>query len=174
MALTRNQKKAQLTALTENMKKAESVIFAHYIGLTVADVSALRAKLKEAKAEMKVAKKTLMRLATKEAGLPEIPEAALTGPVACIFSFSDPITGAQVAFTFAKDHQQVALIGGIYDGKILSKEEAVALAKMPGRQELLTIFAGMLQSPLRSFASICSSPLTGFARALAEVAKKKS
>jgi large subunit ribosomal protein L10 len=174
MALTKAQKQEQLTELKDKMKKSQSVIFAHYIGLTVADVSDLRNKLREGKAEMKVAKKTLMRIAAKETGLPEIADDKLDGPVACIFSFEDPLTGAQVAFKFAKDHQQVALIGGIYDGKILTKDEAVAMAKMPGRKELLGIFAGMIQSPLRSFASICNSPLTGFARALSEVAKKKA
>jgi large subunit ribosomal protein L10 len=174
MALTKVQKQAQLTELKDKMKKSQSVIFAHYIGLTVGDVSDLRAKLKESKAEMKVGKKTLMCIAAKEAGLPAIDDCKLDGPVACIFSFDDPLTGAQIAFKFAKDHNQVALIGGIFDGKVLTKDEAVAMAKMPGRKELLGIFAGMIQSPLRSFASICNSPLTGFARALSEVAKKKA
>ncbi|MBM3227953.1 50S ribosomal protein L10 [Candidatus Peribacteria bacterium] len=174
MALTKEQKQAQLTELKDKMKRSQSVIFAHYIGLTVADVSDLRNKLRENKAEMKVAKKTLMRIAAKEIGLPEVGEDLMDGPVACIFSFEDPLTGAQVAFKFAKDHNQVALIGGIFDGKMLSKDEAVAMAKMPGRKELLGMFMGMVQSPLRSFASICNSPLTGFARALSEVAKKKS
>jgi large subunit ribosomal protein L10 len=174
MALNKAQKQAQLTELKDKMKKSQSVIFAHYIGLTVGDVSALRAKLKESKAEMKVGKKTLMCIAAKEAGLPTIDDVKLDGPVACIFSFDDPLTGAQIAFKFAKDHNQVALIGGIFDGKVLTKDEAVAMAKMPGRKELLGMFCGMIQSPLRSFASICNSPLTGFARALSEVAKKKS
>lgn len=173
MALTKAQKLAQLTELKDKMKKAQSVIFAHYIGLTVRDVSVLRGKLKENRAEMKVAKKTLMRIAAAEAGLPVVDDRDLNGPVACIFSFEDPLTGAQIAFKFAKDHSSVALIGGIYDGKVLTKAEAVAMANMPGRKELLGIFCSMLQSPLRSFASICNSPFTGFARALCEVAKKK-
>lgn len=173
MPVTRTQKEAQLKELTEQMKKAESVIFAQYIGLKVSEVGELRGKLKEGKAEMKVAKKTLMRLAAKEANLPAIDEHALTGPIACIYSFADPLSGAQIAFAFSKDHKQVQLIGGIFDGKLLSKEETVEFAKMPGRQQLLAMFAGMVRSPLSSFASMCSSPLTGFARALAEVAKKK-
>ena len=174
MALNRDQKAAQLKDLSEKMKKAESVVFAHYIGMTVLDVSTLRGKLKAANAEMKVGKKTLMRLAAKDAGLPSIDDVNLDGPVACNFSFADPLTGAQVAFKFAKDHKQVELIGGIFDGKLLTKDEATAMAKMPGRTELLSMFIGMLQSPLTSFANICSSPLTGLARGLSEVAKKKS
>ena len=174
MALTKQQKTAQLQELKDKMQKSKSVIFAHYIGMTVADVSDLRAKLKQSKAEMKVAKKTLMRIAGEELGLPKVDDDTLDGPVACIFSFDDPLTGAQVAFKFAKDHPQVELIGGIFEGKVLSKEEAVAFAKMPGREQLLAMFMSMLQSPLSSFSSMINSPLRGFAVALGEIAKKKA
>jgi len=174
MALTREQKEAQVKELTEKMSGASSVILAHYIGLSVAEISELRNQLKESEAEMKVAKKTLMKLATEQAGLPDISTETLEGPVSLIFSFGDPLSGAQIAFKYSKDHKQVELIGGVYDGKLLSKEEAVELAKMPNRDELLTIFARMIRSPLVSFASMCGSPLTGFARALSELAEKKS
>lgn len=163
MALSRSQKTAQLTELKDKMQKAQSVMFANYIGLNVAAVSKLRGKLKESKAEMKVAKKNLMQLAAKELKLPEISDETLAGPVACIFSFDDALAGAQVAFNFSKENPQVKLIGGIYDGKLVSAEEAVALAKIPSRQQLLGIFAGMLSTPLRSFAI-----------GLSEIAKKKA
>ncbi|HVW66340.1 MAG TPA: 50S ribosomal protein L10 [Candidatus Peribacteraceae bacterium] len=172
MALTKAQKAEQLSELKDKMQKSSSVMFAHYIGLTVADVSDLRQKLKDSKAEMKVAKKTLMQLAAKDLGLPDLDEKTMDGAVACIFSFEDPMTGAQVAFKYGKDHPQVELIGGLFDGKLLSKAEAMAFAKMPNRQQLLGIFAGMLQSPLRSFASMINSPLRSFAVATSELAKK--
>ena len=172
MALTKAEKTAQLTELKDKMQKSQSLIFAHYIGLTVHDVSDLRGKLKAEKAEMKVAKKTLMQIAAKELALPELEDDLLEGPVACIFSYDDPMTGAQIAFKYSKDHPQVELIGGVFDGKILTKTEAMTFAKMPSRQQLLGIFAGMLQSPARSFMQICNSPLSGFARGLSELAKK--
>ncbi len=172
MALTKDQKTAQLTELVEKLKDSESVMFSHYIGLNVGDVSELRSNLRKNNAEMKVAKKTLISLAFKEAGLPDVTPDDLEGPVACIFSFEDPLSGAQTAYKFAKDHDQVQLVGGVYDGKILSKEEANELAKMPGRDQLLGMFATMLRSPLVSFASLCSSPLGGFARALDQIAEK--
>lgn len=172
MAVTRSQKAVQLTELKEKMQKASSIVFAHYIGMTVADVSDLRNKLRQNKAEMKVAKKTLMQIAAKDLGMPEISDELLDGPVACILCYDDPIQGAQTAFAFAKDHPQVELIGGIFDGKILSKDQAVSLAKTPSRTVLLATFASMIQSPLRSFASICTSPLIGFARIADELAKK--
>lgn len=173
MAITRDQKATQLKELQDKLQSSQSVVFANYIGLKVSEVSELRRKLRAAGAEMKVAKKTLMRIAAKEVGLPMPDENALPGPVACIFSVGDPIVGPQVAHAFGKDHKQVQIIGGFFEGKLLSKTDALTLATIPGRQVLLATFAGMLQSPLRSFASIINSPLTGFARALSEKAKKQ-
>ncbi|PIR53995.1 50S ribosomal protein L10 [Candidatus Peregrinibacteria bacterium CG10_big_fil_rev_8_21_14_0_10_42_8] len=172
MALTKDQKIDQVAKLTAQLKDAQSVMFSNYIGMNVADVSEFRNKLREGNSEMKVAKKTLIQRACKEAGYPDISPDDLEGPVACIFSFEDPLSGAQIAFKFAKKHKQVVLVGGVYDGKILSKEEALELAKMPSRDQLLAKFVSMLQAPLNSFASICTSPLGGFARALDQMAEK--
>jgi large subunit ribosomal protein L10 len=162
MAVTRAKKEEQLKELTDKWQKSQSVLFAHYIGMTVSDVSELRNQLRQKKAEMKVAKKTLMRLAAKELKLPEIGDDMMDGAVACIFSYEDPLSGGQITFKFAKDHPQVELIGGVFEGKLLSKEEAVRLAKIPGKQQLLGMFAAM-----------CNGPLSSFARALSELAKQK-
>lgn len=162
MAVTKQQKAEILTELKDKMSKAKSIMFAHYIGMTVSDVSELRSTLKKGNAEMKVAKKNLMRIAAKETNLPEPPDEQLDGPVACIFSFEDPLTGGQIAFKFAKTHKQVELIGGIWEGKLISKEEAVAIAQIPGREALLGMFMAM-----------CQGPLSSFARGLSELAKQK-
>lgn len=174
MTLTRDEKQAQVQDLTANMQRASSVMFAHYIGLNVANISKLRRQLKEKKADMKVAKKTLMDIAMKNAKLPSPDPTLLDGPVGCIFSFGDPLSGAQVAFKFGKDHAQVELIGGIFEGKLLSKQEAQQFAELPPREVLLTMFATMLCSPLTQFVGICSSPLSAFARAIHELSKKKT
>ncbi len=172
MAVSRDQKKVLLQELEAKFDAAQSVIFTNYIGLKVGEVGELRRKLRQGGAEMKVAKKTLMQIAARKKGLPELDETMLSGAVACIFSTQDPVVGAQIAFGFAKDHPQVSFVGGIFEGKLLSKSQAMTLATIPGRQALLGTFAGMLRSPLVSFASMCSSPLSGFARALKELEKK--
>ncbi|MDD3897175.1 MAG: 50S ribosomal protein L10 [Candidatus Peribacteraceae bacterium] len=171
MALSRDQKEAQVQELTKKMGEAHSVMFANFIGLTVAEVSDLRNRLREANAEMKVAKKTLAKIAAKGANLPDLP-AELDGPVSLIFSFGDPLSGAQIAFKFSKDHEQVKLIGGVFDGKILTLDQSVELAKMPSRDVLLATFAAMIRSPLVKFAGMCNSPLSGFARALRQMSEK--
>ncbi len=152
MAVTRAQKVEKLKELQEKMKNASSIIFAHYIGMTVADVTTLRSDLKKAGSEMKVAKKNLMYLATKECGLPDIEESMLPGAVSIIFSYEDPLSGARTAYEFGKKHEQVKLLGGIFEGKVLSQKAAVTLATIPSRPQLLGIFAGMLQSPMSAFA----------------------
>ncbi len=173
MALTRTQKAAQLTELKGKMQNAKSVMFAHYIGLTVPDISNLRGKLREGKAELKVCKKSLIQLAAKEVNAPEILDTALPGPVACIFSNEDPVAGASIALKFSKENEKVKLIGGIFDGKLMNAAEASAFAQIPSRQQLLGIFITMVNTPLTQFVSACNGPLTSFARALSEVAKKQ-
>ena len=162
MAVTKAQTAEILTDLKDKMKKAKSIMFAHYIGMTVSEVSELRGTLKKGNAEMKVAKKTLMQIAAKESNLPEPSDEMLDGPVACIMSFEDPLTGGQIAFKFAKTHKQVELIGGIWEGKLISKDEAVQIAQIPGREALLGMFMAM-----------CQGPLSSFARGLSELAKQK-
>jgi large subunit ribosomal protein L10 len=174
MALTKDQKKAQVTEIRDAIKKTKSLAFMKYRGLSVADIDDLRGKMLEKSARMKVAKKTLFNIAAKEEGYPEVSDEAFgTDPIAFIFSFEDEISGAKVAFEFGKKNDAVEIVGGVVDGKLLNKEEATEFAKMLSKEELLTKFAVMLRSPLSNFASICSNPLSSFARAVNEVAKNK-
>ncbi|MBP7114131.1 MAG: 50S ribosomal protein L10 [Candidatus Peribacteraceae bacterium] len=173
MALTRTQKEDQVKVLTDKMKNASSVIFTHYLGLTVADITALRSHLRKEEAEMQVAKKSLIQLAAKNANAPEIEDSVIPGGVACIFSFKEPTAGAAITHKFGKDHPQIKLVGGIFSGKILSAEEASTMATIPSKLQLLGMFMSMCNAPLTQFASAIGSPLTGFARALSEIAKKK-
>jgi len=173
MALSRTQKEDQVKVLTDKMKNASSVIFTHYLGLTVADITTLRSHLRKEEAEMQVAKKSLIQLAAKNANAPDIEDSVIPGGVACIFSFKEPTAGAAITHKFGKDHPQIKLVGGIFSGKILSAEEASTMATIPSKLQLLGMFMSMCNAPLTQFASAVGSPLTGFARALSEIAKQK-
>ncbi len=173
MAVTRDQKAAQLAVIKEKLQQAKSAMFVQYAGLSVTDINKFRARLRERNAEMKICKKTILRLAAKDIQAPDIAEDALPGPIACIFSNDDPAAGPSVALAFSKENENVKLIGSIFDGKYLGASESMEFAKIPSRQVLLAIFASMCRAPLVQFASACSSPLSGFARAVAELAKKQ-
>lgn len=172
MALNRTEK-AQLTQnLTEKWKQASSILFTHYIGLSVANISRLRCQLKMVDAEMKVAKKTLLRLAAANLKHPFPEERDLPGPVACIFNYADPLSGARIAFAFGKEHPQVQLIGAIFEGNIFAGPAAISLAQIPPRPTLLKTFAGLCQAPLQHFTTVCNSPLQSFTIALQERSKQ--
>lgn len=174
MALTKDQKKAQVADLRDSIKKTKSLAFMKYRGLSVAEIDDLRGKMLEKDARMKVAKKTLFNIAAKEEGYPEVQDETFgSDPIAFVFSFEDISSGAKVAFEFGKSHKSVELVGGVFNGKVLNKEEAVEFAKMLSRDELLAKFAAMIRAPLGNFASICGSPLSAFARAVKEVAEQK-
>lgn len=172
MAITRTAKAELVKDLAEKWKRASSVLFAHYIGLSVANISRLRQQLKAADAEMKVAKKTLIRRAAEALSNPFPEEKDLPGPVACIFNYADPLSGARVAFAFGKEHPQVQIVGVIFEGSIVTGTAAVSLAQIPPRLALLSAFASLCSTPLQQFASICNSPLRSFALALQERAKQ--
>lgn len=160
--------------LREDLKKAKSLVWLKYRGLSVLDASNLRRRMRAKNAKMKVTKKTLLRIAAKEEGMTEITDQMMgTEPLAFIFSFEDEVSGAKVAFEFSKENDKVKLTGGLLDGRILSEGEALELAKMLSKEELLAKFAGMLRSPLQSFASMCSTPLRSFAIGVKQLAEKK-
>ncbi len=172
MALTRDQKVVQLQGLKDALKKAKSVVFMQYAGTSVEAISQLRTKLYEKKAEMRVGKKTLFRIAAKESGLPDVTDEHAPGPIAFVFSFEDEMSGAKVALEFAKVSDKVKLVGGVLNGRILSKAEAVELGKMLSHQELLAKFVGLLRAPLSNFAFIISSPLRSFAYGVKQMGER--
>ena len=174
MALTKDQKKAQVTELKDALEKSKSLIFMHYCGLSVSQADDLRGKMQEKNAKMKVIKKTLYRIAAKENGLPEVPDKVLDGPVALVFSFEDEISGAKVAYEFGKSNDAVELIGGVLNDKVLTKSEAMDLAKILSHDKMLAKFAAMMCTPLTSFASMCGSPLSSFTRVVKEFAEKNN
>ena len=172
MALTKDQKKDQVTALRDRLKKAKSLMFVHYRGLSVDDIGTFRGNLLEKGAEMKVGKKTLFRIAAKEENYPEVEDSVLDGPVGFVFSFEDEMSGAKVAFEFGKKNEAIEIIGGVLNGKVLTKDEAIEFAKILSKEELLAKFAAMIRSPLSSFASLCGSPMRGFAMGVNQLAEK--
>ncbi len=174
MPLTREKKQALIADIAERLKKASSIIFSDYRGLTVKDMDALRDLLREKGMEMKILKKTFIRLAAKNAGIPEPDDATLEGPISVTFSYSDPLSPAKVLHTFSKDHEALKIRGGFMDGKILKREEVTALAMIPSREELLARFVGSLQSPIYGFYSVLHGTLSGFLRALSALEKKKA
>jgi len=163
MPVTRQQKEKTLQELIDKFKRAKSIAFAGNNGLTVMEVQELRGKLREKNSDMKIAKKTLMQIAAKEAGYKDIPNEVLSGAVGVVFTYDDNIVaGPKAIYDYAKKHEALALLGALLEGKILSANDAKVLAMTPSKEEL---FAKLVY--------LFNSPISGFVRALDAIAKKQ-
>ena len=175
MPITRKQKEEILAGLVKKFKEAQSIVFAQNKGLTVNQVQELKRKLREKNADMKVAKKTLMKIAAKEAGYDvEIPDEAMVGAIGAVFSNDDVAAGAKIVYDYARKHKALALLGGLLDGKVMTMEEAKALATLPSKEELLAKLVYLLKSPISGFHGVLNGTIAGFVRALNAIAKKQT
>jgi large subunit ribosomal protein L10 len=172
MAISKDRKKEILTALTQKFGDAKSVFFTHYSGLSVQDVSDIRNALREEGAEMVVAKKTLIKIAADENGVKEIPSEAMEGPIAVVFSYEEGLSGPQKIHSLAKDHEQLALTGGIMDGKAFGREKAVLYANTPTRSELYASLVGSLNAPISGFHGVLHGTMRQFVGTLQAIADK--
>jgi len=166
MALTKQQKQEQIQALVEKMQKSKSVAFASYTGVPMAAQTELRQSLRSNGAELKVAKKTLIALAAKEAGFEGFETSVLDGQVVAAFSYEEPTAGPQALKKFAKAFKQIELQAGLFEGKSLSKAQVQELADLPPREVLLAKLLGSMMAPVSGFVGVGSNVISGFVRVL--------
>lgn len=146
------EKQSYVAALQEKIKASVAGVIVDYKGITVADDTKLRKDLREAGIEYAVVKNTMLRLAIKETSLEGMAE-VLTGTSAIAISNEDPIAAARILCKFAdatKTDFSVKI--GYMDGSVMDKAEVEAIAKLPGREGMLSMFAGALTSTLSGFA----------------------
>ena len=149
MPKTRQEKEDIVRDLTDEFKNAVSVVFADYRGLSVIDADELRAKMREAEVSYKVAKKTLITRAAKDAGV-ELDASTLDGMIGIAFGKTDEIAPARVLGEMAKT-TSIKLIGGIFEGDIVGEEKVIALSKLPSKQQLLGQVVGTIYAPVSAF-----------------------
>ena len=166
-------KKAVVEEIVSKIKAAKSVVFVDYNKLTVAEVSELRNKCREAGCEYKVYKNTLGRKAFNDLGFNQFDE-ALNGPTAVAFS-ADEVTAAKLMTKAAKDYDgKIVLKCAFSDNAYVDKKGVEALATMPSKEELIAKMLGSMQAPLSNFAGVLGNLVSGIVRVLARVAESKA
>lgn len=136
---------------TAKLQESASVVVVDYLGLTVAEVTDLRKQLRDAGVEMKVLKNSVISRAAEAAGLEGMGD-IFKGPTAVAFSTEDVVAPAKIIADFAKQADKLEIKGGVIEGKVSSKEEIEALAKLPNREGMLSMLLSVLQAPVRNFA----------------------
>ena len=142
-------KKTVVAAITERLKNAQAGVIADYRGLTVAQDTELRKKLREAGVEYTIVKNTLTRFAANEVGLGEL-DSVLHGPTALATSDSDVVAPAKILVEFAKSNEQLEIKAGFVDGKVINADEVKVYASIPNKETLISKMMGSLQSPIAS------------------------
>ena len=144
-------KSETVKVITEKAQKSQTIIVCEYRGLTVAEIQEVRRALRKENAELNVYKNSLVERAVDQLGYNELND-ILTGPNAIVFS-EDVIAGAKVIAKYAKRHKDILVVkGGIVEGKFVDAKGMLEVAKLPGKEGLISMFLSCLQAPIRSFA----------------------
>jgi large subunit ribosomal protein L10 len=168
----RAQKAEVVESLHGLFNEAGSVVVAHYTGLTVAEMSDLRARMREAGASFKVAKNRLVVRALQ--GTTAEPIAHLfTGPTGIAFS-KDPIAASKVVAAFAKDNKKLVILGGVVGETALDVEGVKALAELPSLDELRGKIVGLIQAPATKVAGVIQAPASQLARVISAYSSKEA
>ena len=138
-----NQKKEEVSKLAEEMKEAKIILLVDYRGINVSDVTNLRNDIRNVNAKYSVIKNNITRRALAECGIEGL-EDKLVGPTAVIMSDEDYLGPAKAIYKFSKDNDYYKIKGGVIEGKVMTAEEIITLAKLPSRETLLSMLAGAL------------------------------
>jgi large subunit ribosomal protein L10 len=152
---------------------ARGVVLSDFTGLSVAAVMTLRRRCRESGVSYRVIKNTLAKRALHGSGLEALAD-LLAGPNAWAVHPTDEIAAAKVIAEFAKEHEALKIRGGFMEGRLLSVPDIKALAKLPGRDVLLSQIVTGLQAPMAGFAGALAAVLRGFATAVDAYAKKRA
>ncbi len=160
--MDRNEKQEFVSTLRSSLEGKKLVVVTQQTGLTVSEVTDLRAKMRAAGANYKVIKNTLARLAVQDTPIAPLGD-HFKGAVALAFS-EDPIAAAKIAVEFAKTNKKIQVVAACLDGKLLDAAHVNALAQLPSLDELRAKLIGLLQAPLSKIARTVKEPAAQLAR----------
>ncbi|MCI8471448.1 MAG: 50S ribosomal protein L10 [Clostridia bacterium] len=146
-----NQKKEEVSKLAEQMKEAKLILLTDYRGINVTDDTTLRRDLRGIGAKCNVIKNNITKRALAECGIEGLEE-KLEGPTAVIMSSEDYLEPSKIIYKFSKDNDYYKIKGGVIDGKVMTAEEIITLAKLPSRETLLSMLAGALLGNISKIA----------------------
>ncbi len=174
MANAAQTKKAEtIKELQEFFTDAKVAVVADVSGFTVAELTKLRRMLDGQHSKVRVAKNTLIKIATKSGDFATL-ESLAKGPSAVVVGYQDPVQAAKLTTQYFNDLKKGVIRGGVLDGKVLSEHDVKGLAKLPSKEVLLSSIMGSLDSGASGIAGTLSSLLRDIAYLTEEAAKKKN
>ncbi len=163
-------KRELVSTMNEVFQEANVVVVAHYAGLTVAELTALRGKARQQGVSVKVAKNRLVKLALQGTDSAHIAD-LFTGPTLVAYS-ADPVAAPKVTSDFAKTNDKLVILGGAMGSTTLDADGVKSLASLPSLDELRAKLVGMIQTPAQRLAVLTSAPAGQIARVIGAHARK--
>jgi large subunit ribosomal protein L10 len=160
----RAQKRELVSDLNETWKGIGALVVAHYTGMTVAEMTEYRKRMKAAGGAVKVAKNRLAKLSLAGTNAEKIAD-LLKGQT-CIAYSGDPISAAKISVKYAKENNKLVILGGAMGGSVLDTKAVQALAELPSLDELRATLIGLLQAPATKIARVLKEPGAQIARVL--------
>lgn len=170
---TKAKKQSVVSEIGTFFDKAKVALVADLSGFTVAELTQFRRKLGAQHSKVRVAKNTLVKIATRDGEFAQLGELA-KGPSAIVIGYDDPAQPAKATVTYFKELKKGTVKGGVLDGKLISAEEVKGLAELPSKEQLLSSIMGSLDSGARGVAGILDSVIRDVAILIEEVAKKNN
>ena len=168
--MDRNQKTELVSSLHDTFEGSASVVIVHCIGLTVAESTDLRTKMRNENCNFKVTKNRIARIALKDTKYQHM-DTMFKGPTA-IGSSKDPVMAAKILVDFAKANEKLVIIGGGLEDKPLSKMDVEALAKLPSLTDLRGKLVGLLQAPASKILRLSMEPASQVLRTISQKSKQ--
>ena len=170
MAVIRPEKVAKVAEIQELLSNSKCTILVDFCGLTVAQDTELRRKMREAGVHYNVVKNTLLRIAAEQAGIEGL-EPSLEKNTAIAVSPEDPVAVAKIVCEFAKENKEVKV--GVLDGKVIGADEIKALASLPPKEVLIAKMLGSMNAPISGFVNVLQGTIRNVVYALEAVRKQK-
>ena len=168
--MNRAQKEEAVQALHQTFQDNEMIVVTHYSGLSMAEITDLRHKMREAGASFKVTKNRLAQRALKGTRYEQLSE-MFAGPTA-IATSTDPVAPAKVAYNFAKENEKLVLIGGALGDTLLDVKDVEKLAKLPSLDEVRAQLVALISTPATRMATLSQAPASQLARVIQAYADK--
>ncbi|MBN1631988.1 MAG: 50S ribosomal protein L10 [Thermoleophilia bacterium] len=160
--------------IAADLKATNIYYFLDYRGLTFAETSDLRARLRKADANLKVVKNTLAKIAATDAGVEGL-DGYLQGPTAIAYCHGDPVKVAKIIQDFIKEKKKpIVLRGGRLERSLLTTADMEKLATLPSREQLLGQLVGLIASPLTGLVNVLNGPIRALVVIMGQVQEKKA
>jgi len=156
MAKSRAQKAEAVDRLKAAFAKAKSLVFSDYQGMTVPRLTQLRKQLSGAQVDYIVAKKTVLNLAAKQAGL-DIDFKTLPGMIGVAIAHEDEAAATKIIGDAGAKESPIKLLGGIFEGKTVDQQYVITLSKLPSKPQLLGQLLSVMNGPMSAFARLLNA-----------------